>query len=94
MNATPLLLDSKDLARVPKLPGDRQPTERPTTEQVCRELLRPLDEIYWLHDSNGPYQDQVYMAIAATGMSIDNMTIRQLRELLVIENDKYNRGQS
>ena len=64
MNATPNLLDSKDLARVPKLPVDRRPIDRPTTEQVCRELLRPLDEIHCLLESNGPFQDQVYVAIA------------------------------
>lgn len=45
MNATPLLLDSTDLARVPKLPGDSAPAPARGYEDDRADLLKTLKRI-------------------------------------------------
>ena len=64
----------------------------PTVAEVCEGLLVPLHEIAEVRECNGHFQDQLYIAVKATGKTVDELTVRELRELIEAETVKFNRG--
>ena len=63
---------------------------RPTTAEICAELLNPLHEIFNLSECNGNFSAQLTVAIRETGKKVDDMTVRELRELIERETIKFN----
>ena len=63
---------------------------RPTTEEICSELLDPVREIFCLSECNGNFSAQLTVAIRETGKKVDDMTVRELRELIERETVKFN----